>query len=420
MIVYQCPHCENELRIDDKYAGQKGTCNHCRNSIVLPSMPTIHAAGDVPQRKFPILFWVLAVLFPPAAIVWAYTLRKTHPQWKIGLIAPGIWLVIALIVSQSSEQNDRAEDLRDVRVRQSNSQPTDAPLQSDTQLESAPVEQSKANKNESALTAGAPTRGVESGLEKESKPSGVVCDRFNVIATLENDTVRFRLDTDLPDDTGIAVSVSRVYYEKGNTSAYSREYLSEKSTVGEWRQPRSISVSDEIFLESLQQLLDKMAGMDMPFQVAKIEDEIEVRFIVPVVQSNPSFGVRNENLRGLMVPKTGLKAISGENVLFRPLQKANSRMPVARKAFAMDLVIGKAYQLSKKAPLMPEFEPRDPMSALERMIYLPPSSSIVVEGKKMDRETPWYYVQAYGPDNGYLGKGWINSTALLGQDIWIR
>ena len=126
MIIYQCPHCENELRIDEKYAGQKGTCKHCRSAIVVPDRATTQPEGNGGQPKLRKLFWVLAVLFPPAAIIWAYTLPKTHPQRRIALIGPSIWFVFALIVNFFSEQNDVENNQRYAGVSQSNSQPADA------------------------------------------------------------------------------------------------------------------------------------------------------------------------------------------------------------------------------------------------------------------------------------------------------
>lgn len=152
MIVYQCPHCENELRIDEKYAGQKGTCKHCRSAIVVPGRTTIHIAEDSAPPKLRKLFWVLAVLFPPAAIVWAYTLPKTHRQRKIGLIAPSIWLVFALIANLFSEQDDLEKGQRVARVSQSNRPPADSLSQSGVRLEKSPEEQSKTSRQPTSLT----------------------------------------------------------------------------------------------------------------------------------------------------------------------------------------------------------------------------------------------------------------------------
>jgi len=36
MITYQCPHCNADLSIPDKYAGIRGKCNHCSKAITVP------------------------------------------------------------------------------------------------------------------------------------------------------------------------------------------------------------------------------------------------------------------------------------------------------------------------------------------------------------------------------------------------
>lgn len=36
MITYECPHCHCSLQIDDRYAGQTGTCRKCGKKIAVP------------------------------------------------------------------------------------------------------------------------------------------------------------------------------------------------------------------------------------------------------------------------------------------------------------------------------------------------------------------------------------------------
>ena len=63
----------------------------------------------------------------------------------------------------------------------------------------------------------------------------VVCDKFDFRSKVSGSTLELSLDTDLPDDTVLFVTVSRLYFEKGDSEECVHNYFSEKSTVGEWR-----------------------------------------------------------------------------------------------------------------------------------------------------------------------------------------
>ena len=81
------------------------------------------------------------------------------------------------------------------------------------------------------------------------------------------------------------------------------------------------------------------------------------------------------------------------------------------------LQIGSFYRISRESPLMPEFEPTDPLGAIARMISLPASSTILIREKRYKRGTPWYRTEAYGLKGTRIGEGWINSIALMGQRL---
>jgi hypothetical protein len=76
---------------------------------------------------------------------------------------------------------------------------------------------------------------------------------------------------------------------------------------------------------------------------------------------------------------------------------------------------GQVFQLSKETPLMPELEPAEPMTALQRMRRLAPQTTIKVLTVARKHQTPWYFVEAKSPSKDSLGSGWINSVALMGQ-----
>lgn len=260
--------------------------------------------------------------------------------------------------------------------------------------------------------------GLNTSAHPQSNYEGVTCDRFEARAQLQDDTLSFRLETDLPNTADIMVSVSRSYFEKGNPgTAYSRDYFARKSKVGASRNGFTCSVADAVFTTSLQEQMDKMSSIGMPFEVASIVDEIEVSFVLPISQSDPAFGERNANLHGRMAPVSGLKTIRAEKLLHRPLNRADSEMPRARTASHDTLEIGSSYRISRETPLMPAFEPSDPLAAIARKVSLPASTTILIREKKDKRGTPWYRADAYGLGGEHIGEGWINSGALMGQTI---
>lgn len=91
----------------------------------------------------------------------------------------------------------------------------------------------------------------------------------------------------------------------------------------------------------------------------------------------------------------------------------------------MSLATGDRYTVTKRTPLMPEFRPRDPLFAvskkgLERIVWITKGESFVVMGTRMKRTIMWYQAEAFDKNGASLGKGWINSVALLGPGIDIK
>jgi len=81
------------------------------------------------------------------------------------------------------------------------------------------------------------------------------------------------------------------------------------------------------------------------------------------------------------------------------------------------LKVGGTYRLPRGAPLMPELNPSDPLAAMRKMLRVPPGGSIAVISVSEKRGVPWYEVDAYNAANDVIGRGWVNSTALVGQRL---
>lgn len=246
---------------------------------------------------------------------------------------------------------------------------------------------------------------------------GVVADRFEVSQALEGDTLTISLDTDLPDETKVMVDVSRRYRQAGDTTAYVNEYFEESGTVGGWRTPRSVVLDEARWRAALSEKQRILARGGAPFDIGRVEDTVIVSFVIPVNQPDRRFGDRNQHLSGsaVSVGLLGWPLIERELHLFRKAGKADPSSP--RWADPGTLQVGRRYALSRETSLMPELNPADPMGAIERIRVIPQEGSIGIVAIANREVTQWYEVEAYDGAGARLGSGWVNSTALIGQDV---
>lgn len=264
---------------------------------------------------------------------------------------------------------------------------------------------------------------IEQPAMRSARDRRVVCDRFELRYELNGTDLLLWIDTDLPDEGKLSVGVHRMYHEVGVSDAYSRSYFDSIEPVSRWRGPRRISLDAESWKASLKAHQDKMAaiGSDMAFEIASIEDNVEIRAILHLNQDDPRFGGRgNPNLSGTATSRSGVKSVIVE-------AEATIRFPLAgsppasrsRRVSYDGLVTGESYHLSHETPLMPvrsvsgkSFE--ESMDAIGSMLYLP--AGTVVNVKAVDRgPTLWYQVEV---KSDRRMSGWINSGALIQQEIF--
>ncbi|MCH7937273.1 MAG: hypothetical protein IH994_09315 [Proteobacteria bacterium] len=244
----------------------------------------------------------------------------------------------------------------------------------------------------------------------------IKCDKFDVMAELRGDQVWVSVDTDCPNFTGIMVGVSRVYYERGNDAAYSHSYLEEKSTVGSWRKPRQISVVHSKWNTMVKAHREKMSRLGMGYTVGRVDDDLEMSMVVPVNQKDRRFGKRNENLVGKAVRTTGLRVIISEVKIRYPVH-ASAGQAHLPSTDPYSLELKRAYRVSKETPLMSMLNPSDPMAALKQVKYIPAGYVIKILSASKMHGNPWYRVSVTNQNGISVGSGWVNSTALLGQEL---
>jgi hypothetical protein len=249
----------------------------------------------------------------------------------------------------------------------------------------------------------------------------VVCNKFKLLTKVKGSTLYLSVDTDLPDNTVVFVRVSRDYLEKGNSSTYSVDCFSEKSTIGKWKTKHKISITSEKWKSALRAKQEKMSRLGLGFDVASISDKIEVSMVVAALclQTDPRFGKENSKLTGkaLKPRKYGGRWVEDTIEIDYPLDSP----PVGKSPFPslnpLELEVGQTYILSKQTPLMPSHSPADPIAALQQMKQIPKGGVFKVLETVKKKGNPWYKVVALDQRKKRIGTGWINSTALLGQEL---
>ncbi|MBD2189707.1 hypothetical protein [Pseudanabaena mucicola] len=116
----------------------------------------------------------------------------------------------------------------------------------------------------------------------------------------------------MPDNTVVIVNVSRSYLENGNSETYSIDYFSEKSTIEKWKSKQSIFIASEKWKMALKDKQEEMSNLGLGFDVASISNKINVRMVVPINQSDPKFGNRNQNLIGKAVKTENIRVVEDE------------------------------------------------------------------------------------------------------------
>lgn len=245
----------------------------------------------------------------------------------------------------------------------------------------------------------------------------IVCNKFDLITKVTGSKLDFSIDTDLPDNAVVMVSISRSYLEEGNSATYSVDYFSEKSTIGKWKSEHSISIDSEDWKTALRTKQEEMSRLGLGFDIASISDKIRVRMVVPINQPDPKFGDQNQNLTGKAVKTKGIRVVEDEIEIDSPLDAP----PVGKSPFPslnpLELEIGQAYIVSKQTPLMPSHSPADPIAAIQQMKQIPKGGGFKVLEVYNAANNPWYKVTAFDHSIEEIGIGWINSTALLGQKL---
>lgn len=244
----------------------------------------------------------------------------------------------------------------------------------------------------------------------------VFCNRFIVSYEVNKDNLKFSLDTDLPDNTILMVSVSRSYFEKGKSDEYVLNYFDEKSTVKKWRKSQTISISSGKWKNNLIMKQKKLSKFGLGFEVKTISDKINIDFVVPFNQKDSRFGKFNSKLMGDAVTIDEVRVVEKRIKFHYPLSIPINKNLQKANIDPFNLQIGETYKLSKLTPLMHKLKPDNPLKSIKNIKYIK-AEGIIQVMKLGYNKSKWYKVITKTNDNGFIGVGWINSVALIGQNI---
>ena len=279
------------------------------------------------------------------------------------------------------------------------------------------------------LSVGCTGQDMENRVEQSGDlppTGGVVADQFELRWELGEgiQMLVLAIETDLPEDAEVMVSVYRVYYTLGDTAAYGQEYYSERGTVRHWKQSRRIALDAERWKDDLRKHQDRMASIEksVAFEIERISDSVEISVVLHANQQGPSFGGRgNPLLSGKAVSSRSatFNIIRRNEVFHRPLEGVPPPR-VSRRAPWDGLESGQRYELTRETPLMASRTLEEGSRMLEEgtldflMRQLPAGTVILVTGVDRSGSTPWYEVAL---DADRSATGWINSMALMGRDV---
>jgi len=106
-----------------------------------------------------------------------------------------------------------------------------------------------------------------------------------------------------------------------------------------------------------------------------------------------------------------------DNLLYIRQKSTGARQKSKSRQTNGELVIGGTYELSKDTPLAPELNPEDPLEAIARIQTLEAGSQVTIISKTLRDGHLWYNVSLIDASTGEVEFWWINSAALLCQNV---
>lgn len=250
----------------------------------------------------------------------------------------------------------------------------------------------------------------KSEVPDSSSEIKIVCNEFSLVSEVVNSNIKFSLHTDLPNSSEVMISLFRTYRISGDSRDLVVKYFDGVKKVSEWKEPFIVEISDEVWMSNYKLEQERLAKYGVNDSAISISNIVELRAIF--INKN------NDVLSGDAVQEASYKPEIKDVKSFNlPTSLMINKLPKVASLLPTNLNINQKYILSKSTPLMPSPNPKDPISAISQVAYIPPKGIIQIESTEKHRGTVWYKVFCQKPDGEHIGVGWISSIALYGQDI---
>lgn len=247
-----------------------------------------------------------------------------------------------------------------------------------------------------------------------------------IVVPITDKQINVKIETNFPDGTNLNLYGNRYYQVKGVNETYTGDLFETDFSVKNGYFESTININDKEWYDRYQGVARAIPNEYPP--ISKISDKINIRVVYTAAATQPAdvvkiLGTRGEFVSGEGVEHFGtgtagrLTALFTTKEFYLPMEGR-----VAKKSEYTDyqsLKVNQTYSIAKETPLMPEFEPSDPLAAMSKIKDLPAGSQIKILSINAKYNFPWYEVQAINKSGEIIGRGWINSTALIGQDILI-
>ena len=246
----------------------------------------------------------------------------------------------------------------------------------------------------------------------QAEPVGEVEYKFEINwIKIGPEGIHLRLDTDLPDNAEVIVSVIRTYTatSAGNTDSYSQDYFTERGEVAQWRETRIIPLDADDWKQKLSEHQFAMArlGSAMAFEVEDVNRNIEISARSFAHKSGARFGQRE--YASMLERVKNVESVAEHLVETRWDLAGSADIQQRSKVVAWDgLEYGQSYQLlGKRTPLM-QGTVAQSVEDLQHVL-MPAGTVVQVEAVTRINGNFWYHVSL--PDHAGT-EGWINSVAL--------
>jgi len=246
----------------------------------------------------------------------------------------------------------------------------------------------------------------------------IECNEFDLIAKFEDGEITVKVKTDLPDSLNPILRVTRRYYQEGEDVEYGISFTNADYTIGQLKKGIKIDVGDSIFINEAEAIRCKMAKFGEGFNVKTIDGQIKIRITNVGKRPGKENSVINHTFKGKRATtnEEGQTFVKLEKFVSAPF-KATYIPNAFLNNKADNLPFNQMIVLDRETAVMRKTNVNTLEEILAVTKRIPEGSLIKISGKKLAKGIKGYVVKGYSNKGRFLVSGWINPTALVGQEL---